>query len=327
MDHLRTSILCLAGAFIGCTTLPAFAQGMGQGGWHVSQRNDPMTDATVTRAAREYVGTQFNVQVEVICTRGNLSYTFRTYNTSGRQAATLRTIGTLTPYSIRLDSEPAVSAFGALRNYSNEFKFVSGQIMLSSDPEEVAQAQRVLVQINLTTGTTLITIDQSDPRLRFVLNRCVTYEGLSARRRRLEEERQRVQRAAQGEAERRTASERAETQRYAVSTTGMHYRSEGDCSFEEFGSVEHKRCVFFFSTDSPETAERMIIHRLRPQTHPGFFDVYRFNITGETAYAAYSDREGANERRYGQLRRGGRCWVGETVRICIRPGRPRLQQQ
>jgi hypothetical protein len=344
MNSCRVGLVCLAVIWASWTPSAAFAQGMGHGGWHISQYTDKLTDKMVTRGARQYDVNNYSVQVEVLCSGRNLSYSFATYKSSDGSPEPLRQkiglFGPTVPSTLRLDNEEAVSSSTSINRYSNVFTLNEST---SSDIEsmgaiQVALAKRFLLNLELQTGSALVEIDQTDQRLKFVLAQCVKATDLGRRQRFWAEKRLRQQQterqenqAAQQEADRKAAAlaaEKAEDEKYNMGTEGMHFRSQGSCSFDEYGQVTQSKCDFLFPSNRPESADRMFIFRQPNQNESLPVLVYRFRIVGDTAYASYSGVDGTNFTRIGQLKYEGGCWVGDSTadrRICFRYAVPRFQ--
>ena len=329
MRFLR--LVCLACCVVAPSS-SAISQGMGYGGWHVSQHIDKLTDEKVTRGARQYDDANYSVQVEVLCSGRKLSFSFSTFNRSDGSPLRQRT-----PSTLRLDNEQAVRTSSGPHNYQNEFTITEAMDLDISTigAIQVALARRVLLKLELMTGSTLIELDQTDPRLKFVLAQCVKATDLGARQRLWAEkrrrERQAEQQAAKQEADQKAAAvaaEKTEDENYDVPLAGLNFRSQGSCSFEEYGQVQDRRCEFWFPSPLPETADRMVVIKKADTWNPND-DSYRFHISGDLAYVTRSPGNGSNPKRFQLKIDGGGCWAGNdgawATRICIKPRTPKFQ--
>lgn len=138
--------------------------------WQISVRQDPMTDARVYTAISSLFDSGFEMQVEVICQNDHeLSYGFGMYRS--RKGISVRNqriqirANSATP---RWTDEfaPIIQGLGVRWQYSNRPSLV-GPLSLA-----LKDASRLTIRAEFDSGVGTFVIDQTDTRLRSVLNRC-----------------------------------------------------------------------------------------------------------------------------------------------------------
>lgn len=148
--------------------------------WKIEDKVDPMTDARVLTASREFEQSPFNIQVTVTCkVPGGVSYHFSTFDADEKGAELRQEVpfnGVLggyqagTPYMVRLDKEKGKTSYEMSSRYSNALD-IQGSF-LGQDPKAMAQASKALIKLYLQSGDVTLTLDQTDAGLRSVLDKC-----------------------------------------------------------------------------------------------------------------------------------------------------------
>ena len=144
--------------------------------WQLKQSTDPMTDAHVSSATKEFDESPFKIQAKVTCSgRKTLSYSFTAFDEKGEGAELRREApgdGTrlVTPYSVRLDGQKPADFMDLNGRYSNEL-LINGGIMGAS-PDELGRAMSLLIKLPLKAGEVMLKIDQRDQGLQTVLDAC-----------------------------------------------------------------------------------------------------------------------------------------------------------
>lgn len=148
----------------------------GESSWQISETLDPMTDAQVLQASRQFEQSQYKIDAKVTCSANQLTYEFSTFNAKNEGEEMRRELsgsGTalITPYTVRLDGKDAKDAFEVNSRYSNSLA-IKGSVF-GVRPLEVAKAFNIALRLQLKSGDVTLKIDQSDTGLRRVLDACI----------------------------------------------------------------------------------------------------------------------------------------------------------
>lgn len=137
-------------------------------GWTVSSDVDAMADQQVNKASAVLSGSLVDTEVSITCNNDRTNYRFRTFDKAG-QPAVMRTQNGRIPGMIRVGTLPPTS-LSRIVQATNEYDFFA----LESD---YPAAETITVRFPMLSGEETIRIDQADPGLRPMLDKCAQIIG------------------------------------------------------------------------------------------------------------------------------------------------------
>jgi hypothetical protein len=154
-------------------------------GWEVTEKHDPMTDATIKTATRTFEGEQANITLAVSCDSvGAVRYEATSFDKDGKPAEMLQKpsyAGFYVPYDLRVGSNPPVGDSNINPRFSNQISFepktfsdsyVQGSAV-DFEARDPARASKLTFGFHLAHGDETIVIDQAGSAAATVLAPCV----------------------------------------------------------------------------------------------------------------------------------------------------------
>jgi hypothetical protein len=123
-----------------------------------------MSDRTVHRAKANVAADNLDVEIEITCDSSRIGYTFTTFDKSG-EPAPMRVGSAGIPATVRLDQQPAVNMRGTAQ--------LQNRLALIGVDPSWAQASQLTLRLHMIGREETIRFDQTDSRLRPMLNECV----------------------------------------------------------------------------------------------------------------------------------------------------------
>jgi hypothetical protein len=133
-------------------------------GWSVSSEVDAMSDRTVHRAKANIAADNLDVDIEITCDSSRIGYTFTTFDKSG-EPVPMRVGSAGIPTTVRLDQQPVMNMRGTAQ--------LQNRLALIGVDPSWARASQLTLRLHTIGSEETIRFDQTDSRLRPMLDECV----------------------------------------------------------------------------------------------------------------------------------------------------------